>query len=84
VQAHQVFEEMGKKNGAVLESGSHAWHRDLWQRAGGQTDTIPVAFKFAGKIRVDIEKLPKDQRETWIKLDTAQDTALGGKNYPKK
>src|SRR5262249_37161313 len=83
VEMHQVFEEMGKKDGVVLESGSHAWHRDLWHRAG-KTGEPPAAFKFADKIRVDLERLPKDQREIWIELDRARDAASGGNKYPPR
>jgi hypothetical protein len=75
VSIERAVEELGRKSGQVLESGSHSWHRKLWQEQLGNPGEPPVAFKYGGKIRVDVDRLTPEQLETFIKLDQAQTAA---------
>src|SRR5206468_686995 len=54
VPVEEAFAELGRKTGVVLESGSHAFHRDMWQNVLGKQGEAPTAFKYAGRIRVDL------------------------------
>src|SRR5947199_285419 len=56
VSVQKAFEELGKGDGVVIESGSHDFHKRLWQESHPNSEP-PLAFKHAGRIRVDIEKL---------------------------
>lgn len=82
VPLKQVFEEMGKGTGMVSISGSHDWHRRMWQEGLGKKGNPPTAFKFGDRIRVDIERLTPQDRETFVKLDRARDAALERNTYP--
>jgi hypothetical protein len=59
-----------------MESGSHAWHRKLWKEQLGKQGEPPLAFKYGGKIRVDVEQLTPEQLEWFIHLDQAQMAAV--------
>jgi len=83
VPIERVFEEMSRKAGQVLESGSHAWHRKLWQEQLGKHGEPPVAFKYGGKIRVDIDQLTPKQLELFIKLDQAHSAANAARSGGK-
>ena len=78
VPVPKAFDELRKMNGAVIESGSHDFHKKIWQGYIGNKGEPPLAFKYAGRIRIDIEKLSPEQRKIWIELDRAQTAKIKG------
>ncbi len=68
IDIEDAFKELRKKNGQVLESGSHDFHRNAWQNWLGQKGEPPLAFRVGGKIRIDIERLTPDQRRRFMEL----------------
>ena len=79
VSLEKAFEELGKKTGKVIESGSHAWHRKTWNEQLQKPGEPPIAYTSGGKIRVDIERLTPQQLETFIQLERAQAAALAAR-----
>ncbi len=77
VPIQQAFQELGKMDGVVIESGSHKFHKQLWQESHPNSEP-PLAFKHAGRIRVDIEKLTAEQLKQWTALDQAQAAKIKG------
>ncbi len=78
IALEKAFAELAKKNGQVLESGSHAFHRNAWQNWLGKQGEPPVAFKLSGRIRVNIDRLTPEQLRTFVELEKAQAAALQG------
>ncbi|HMF11446.1 MAG TPA: hypothetical protein VKE94_04050, partial [Gemmataceae bacterium] len=82
VSVDRAFEELGRKTGVVLESGSHAFHEEIWQKLLGKQGEPPIAFKYAGRIRLDVMRLTPEQLESFKVLSKAQAAAIaiGGGN----
>ncbi len=76
VPLERAFDELGKKSGIVLESGSRAFHREIWQKYMGNQGKPPIAFKYAGRIRIDIMALTPEELERFLVLSKAQAAAI--------
>src|SRR5262249_33780734 len=76
VWVERAFEELGRKSGVVLESGSHAFHKAIWQEQMGKQGEPPLAFKYAGRIRIDVMRLTPKQLESFRTLSKAQAAAI--------
>src|SRR5262249_22212825 len=76
VSVERAFEELGRKTGVVLESGSHAFHEDIWHNLMGRQGEPPIAFKYAGRIRLDVMQLTPEQLESFKVLSKAQAAAI--------
>lgn len=72
VELKDAFNEMSNKDGHVRESGSHDFHRRIWQQYLGKTGEPPIAFRYSDEIRIDIERLTPAQHREWLELDKAK------------
>jgi hypothetical protein len=72
VDLKEAFEEMRKPDGRVRETGSHDYHRRIWQQYMGKTGEPPIAYRYSNEIRIDVERLTPDQHKQWLELDKAK------------
>lgn len=68
VALEAAFGELQKKTGTVLDSSSDSFHRTIWQEYMGLKGNPPIAFRFTGRIRVNVEKLSPQQLQTYRSL----------------
>src|SRR4029079_12066917 len=69
VEIKQAFDVMRKNGAMIRSSGSHSYHRKIWQEYLGNTSDQPLAFKYSGRIQFDVDKLEASQHQQWLALD---------------